>query len=98
MRANSKLTAIVAAILTAAALLAAPAPTQSAQAETHHVGYDRYSLTVDGQRVLLWAGEFHYFRLPSPALWRDVLEKIKCPFTGHRELGGCGVSVPGCLC
>nr|WP_228122655.1 beta-galactosidase [Saccharothrix syringae] len=43
----------------------------------HQVGYDRYSLTVDGQRVLLWAGEFHYFRLPSPDLWRDVLEKIR---------------------
>ncbi|TDD70842.1 beta-galactosidase, partial [Actinomadura darangshiensis] len=77
MRANSKLTATVAAILTAAALLVAPAATHPAQAETHHVGYDRYSLTVDGQRVVLWAGEFHYFRLPSPALWRDVLEKIK---------------------
>ncbi|TDC16903.1 beta-galactosidase [Actinomadura bangladeshensis] len=55
----------------------AQAETHPAQAETHNVGYDRYSLTVDGQRVLLWAGEFHYFRLPSPALWRDVLEKIK---------------------
>lgn len=77
MRANSKPTAIIAAVLTAAALLMAPAPSRPAQAETHNVGYDRYSLTVDGQRVLLWAGEFHYFRLPSPALWRDVLEKIK---------------------
>ncbi|WP_433473149.1 beta-galactosidase [Spirillospora sp. CA-142024] len=76
MRANSKLAAL-AALLTAAALLFAPAPASPAQAEAHRVGYDRYSLTVDGQRVLLWAGEFHYFRLPSPALWRDVLEKIK---------------------
>ncbi|NEA20920.1 beta-galactosidase [Actinomadura bangladeshensis] len=67
----------MAAVLTAGALLMAPALSRPAQAETHNVGYDRYSLTVDGQRVLLWAGEFHYFRLPSPALWRDVLEKIK---------------------
>ena len=27
--------------------------------------------------MYLWSGEFHYFRLPSPELWRDVLEKIK---------------------
>lgn len=56
--------------LTAAAAAAAPAggPT---------VTYDRYSLSVDGERVFLWSGEFHYFRLPSPDLWRDVLEKIR---------------------
>ncbi|MFF5265001.1 beta-galactosidase [Actinomadura viridis] len=41
------------------------------------ITYDRYSLTVDGRRVLLWSGEFHYFRLLSPELWRDVLEKIR---------------------
>lgn len=41
------------------------------------VTYDRYSLQVDGERVLMWAGEFHYYRLPSPDLWRDVLEKIR---------------------
>ncbi|WP_189223770.1 beta-galactosidase [Saccharothrix coeruleofusca] len=52
-------------------------------AERHEVSYDRYSLTVDGERVLLWSGEFHYFRLPSPRLWRDVLEKIRAAgFTG----------------
>ena len=32
---------------------------------------------VDGQRLSLWSGEFHYWRLPSPDLWRDVLEKMK---------------------
>ena len=54
---------------------AAAAP--AAASERHEVAYDKYSLTVDGQRVLLWSGEFHYFRLPSPELWRDVLQKIK---------------------
>ncbi|MFG1855117.1 beta-galactosidase [Actinomadura geliboluensis] len=76
MRASRRL-AIIAAVLTAAACLYAPASARPVQADSHRVGYDRYSLTVDGQRVVLWAGEFHYFRLPSPALWRDVLEKIK---------------------
>jgi beta-galactosidase GanA len=41
------------------------------------VTFDRYSLMVDGERILLWVGEFHYFRLPSPELWRDVLERIR---------------------
>ncbi|SFN49437.1 Beta-galactosidase, domain 3 [Actinomadura madurae] len=80
MRANSKLAAplaAAAALFTAAALLFAPAPAPPAGAAAHHVAYDRHSLTVDGRRVLLWSGEFHYFRLPSPVLWRDVLEKIK---------------------
>src|SRR5689334_5518249 len=48
---------------------AAPAPSR--------VAYDSYSLEVDGKRVFVRAAEFHYFRLPSPALWRDVLEKYK---------------------
>src|SRR5690349_11590859 len=56
-----------------------PAPTAHVQAATttHTVGYDHYSLTIDGQRVYLWGAEFHYWRLPSPGLWRDVLQKLK---------------------
>jgi beta-galactosidase len=34
-------------------------------------------MMIDGARVWMWSGEFHYFRLPSPALWRDQLEKLK---------------------
>src|SRR5207237_10375743 len=43
----------------------------------HTVAYDKYSLTIDGHRVLIEAAEFHYFRLPSPDLWRDILQKYK---------------------
>lgn len=63
---------------------AAPAPAARADAGTgsgpgtgHTVSYDRYSLLVDGERTLLQGAEFHYFRLPSPDTWRDVLEKYK---------------------
>lgn len=64
-----------------ATLLSVPAPAVATR--THEVSYDRYSLSVDGERVLLWSGEFHYFRLPSQRLWRDVLEKIRAAgFTG----------------
>ncbi len=41
------------------------------------MGFDRYSIIVDGGRVVLWSGEFHPFRLPSPSLWRDVLQKMR---------------------
>lgn len=27
--------------------------------------------------MYLWSAEFHYWRLPSPDLWRDVLQKLK---------------------
>lgn len=35
------------------------------------------SLKIGGKRIYIWSGEFHYWRLPSPSLWRDVLEKLK---------------------
>ncbi|MFI5890999.1 beta-galactosidase [Actinoplanes sp. NPDC051513] len=47
------------------------------RAEQHTVAFDQYSMIIDGQRTFLWSGEMHPFRLPSPALWRDVLEKMK---------------------
>jgi beta-galactosidase GanA len=43
----------------------------------HTISWDQYSLMIDGKRVMMWSGEFHYYRLPSPAEWIDVLEKIK---------------------
>src|SRR4051795_7802579 len=46
-------------------------------AHAHTVTFDKYSLKVDGQRVYLWSGEIHPYRLPSPDLWRDVLQKMK---------------------
>ncbi len=41
------------------------------------VEFDRYSLRIDGERVLIRSGSLHYFRLPSPALWRDRIAKMK---------------------
>ncbi|NID14664.1 beta-galactosidase [Luteibacter yeojuensis] len=46
-------------------------------APAHTVTYDRYSLIVDGKPMYLWSGSFHYWRLPSPDLWLDVLQKMK---------------------
>jgi len=44
---------------------------------THTITYDKYSLMIDGQRQFIWSGEFDYWRLPSPSLWLDVLQKMK---------------------
>lgn len=78
---------ILLALLMLLGLVVAPGPSVGASpaagARGHQVGYDKYSLTVDGRRIMLWSGEFHYFRLPSPELWRDILEKIRAGgFTG----------------
>jgi hypothetical protein len=37
---------------------------------------------------------------PEPRTSEDPVNghRRKCPFTGHRELGGCGVSMPVCPC
>jgi beta-galactosidase GanA len=55
-----------------------PAPAAPrADGRRHTIGYDHYSLVVDGRRLVVWSGELHPFRLPSPSLWRDVLEKMR---------------------
>ena len=43
----------------------------------HTISWDQSSLMIDGKRVMTWSGEFHYYRLPSPFEWTDILEKIK---------------------
>lgn len=53
-----------------------PSP-PAADGTAHTIGFDRYSLLVDGRRLVLWSGEMHPFRLPSPSLWRDVLQKMR---------------------
>ena len=68
--------ALVAALVLAPPATAAPAVAASPPV-THTVTYDKYSLIIDGRRQLIYAGEVHPFRLPSPSLWLDVLEKMK---------------------
>lgn len=57
----------------AAHLDKATAPT----GKPRQISWDKYSLMIDGQRQMIWAAEFQPFRLPSPSLWRDVLQKYK---------------------
>ncbi|CAL5867040.1 uncharacterized protein PFLUO_LOCUS1252 [Penicillium psychrofluorescens] len=41
------------------------------------VQWDHYSFQINDQRIFVFSGEFHYWRIPVPSLWRDILEKIK---------------------
>lgn len=41
------------------------------------VEWDHYSFKVNGQRLFVFSGEFHYWRFPVPELWRDLLEKVR---------------------
>ncbi|KAH7100287.1 glycoside hydrolase superfamily [Auriculariales sp. MPI-PUGE-AT-0066] len=41
------------------------------------IEWDHYSLKINGERVFIWSGEMHYWRIPVPQVWRDILEKTK---------------------
>ncbi|KAL4895785.1 glycoside hydrolase superfamily [Aspergillus ambiguus] len=42
-----------------------------------YVTWDGDSLFVNGERIMLFSGEVHPYRLPVPPLWTDVFQKIK---------------------
>ncbi|TGO72643.1 hypothetical protein BELL_0432g00030 [Botrytis elliptica] len=47
------------------------------------VSWDEHSILVRGERIMIYSGEVHPFRIPSPGLWLDVFQKIKAMgFTG----------------
>ncbi|EAW11155.1 glycoside hydrolase family 35 protein [Aspergillus clavatus NRRL 1] len=45
--------------------------------KTTDVTWDRYSLSVKGERLFVFSGEFHYQRLPVPEMWLDVFQKLR---------------------
>ncbi|MGA1799084.1 beta-galactosidase [Sphingomonas sp. 4RDLI-65] len=62
----------------ATAQVARPTQNLAAPVKTFgRVSYDARSLMIDGKRQVIWSSEFHPFRLPSPDLWRDILQKMK---------------------
>ncbi|KAJ5937685.1 hypothetical protein N7454_004027 [Penicillium verhagenii] len=42
-----------------------------------YVTWDENSIFVNGERVMLFSGEFHPFRLPVPTLYIDIFQKVK---------------------
>ncbi|GFF25268.1 probable beta-galactosidase E [Aspergillus udagawae] len=72
------------ALTAAASVVAAPSVSHlSLQAAANKrdlqdlVTWDQHSLFVRGERLMIFSGEFHPFRLPVPGLWLDVFQKIK---------------------
>ncbi|MGB6741237.1 MAG: beta-galactosidase [Candidatus Cybelea sp.] len=60
------------------ALVVAPALAGCSSAGSRHeLAYDGGSLSVDGRPVALSAALFHYWQLPSPALWPETFRRIK---------------------
>ncbi len=55
--------------------IAAPRNVLSGQSQA--VTFDQYSLLIGGRRTVIYAGEFDPWRLPSPSLWLDRLQKMK---------------------
>ena len=61
------------------------------------ISFDRKSMIINGKRVMLYGGEFHYFRVPHE-LWEDRLQKMKAaglnlvvtyiPWNFHEEKEG----------
>ncbi|KAK4569364.1 hypothetical protein LTR86_003127 [Recurvomyces mirabilis] len=71
-----KFTALFALALQALGVLAQQWPLHD-DGYNQVVQWDHYSLKVNGERLFFWSGEFHYWRIPVPELWRDIMEKIK---------------------
>lgn len=43
----------------------------------HEVSWDKYTFKVDGEPLHIYSGEIHYWRLPSPNQWRDIMQKMR---------------------
>jgi beta-galactosidase GanA/aryl-phospho-beta-D-glucosidase BglC (GH1 family) len=70
---------LILALLLSSCLTTTFGPQRLAGAQTpaHIITWDSHSLLLDGKRLMLYSGEFHYWRLPAPAQWTDRLEKIQ---------------------
>lgn len=43
----------------------------------HEVTFDSKSFMVDRERLNVWSGEFHHWRLPGTDDWRDMFQKMR---------------------
>ena len=41
------------------------------------VQWDHFSYEINGERAFIFAGEMHYWRVPVPELWEEILQKMK---------------------
>ncbi|MCG7309358.1 beta-galactosidase [Brachybacterium sp. ACRRE] len=45
--------------------------------QAHEVTWDARSFRIDGERLHLYAGEIHPWRVPAPAQWRELLQLMR---------------------
>ncbi|WP_139650735.1 beta-galactosidase [Tessaracoccus massiliensis] len=45
--------------------------------QPHTVTWDKNSYMVDGERLVIWSGELHHWRVPHEDGWRDVFQKLR---------------------
>lgn len=43
----------------------------------HILDWDQYSFKINGERIFIFSGEFHYWRVPDRERWKDVLLQYK---------------------
>ncbi|MGY4719196.1 beta-galactosidase [Naumannella huperziae] len=75
-----RIVAIVVSVLCAVVALpqlASAEPVLPPVVDGRTVSYDGDSMIIDGKREYIYAAEYHYFRDPSPGVWRDKLEKVR---------------------
>ncbi|KAH9919183.1 glycoside hydrolase superfamily [Epithele typhae] len=56
--------------------IAAAEPPRKSNGLTDVVQWDNYTVFLNDQRMFLYSGEFHTFRLPVPDLWLDIFQKM----------------------
>ncbi|KAF2843588.1 glycoside hydrolase family 35 protein [Patellaria atrata CBS 101060] len=55
------------------------------------VEWDHFSFQINGKRLFVFSGELHYWRIPVPEVWEDLLQKIKAAgFTAYAFYGHWG--------
>ncbi len=72
-----RLRAAASVLLLIGALLLNGGPVNASEPGGQTVSFDKYSMMIGGHRTFIWSGEMHPYRIPSPDLWRDVLQKMK---------------------
>jgi hypothetical protein len=45
--------------------------------QNHTLSWNKHTLLINGKPVLLFSGEFHYWRIPDRERWREILTKYK---------------------
>lgn len=78
---KTKLTALLSLLLGVAASRTRPSlglsPRETGNGLQDIVTWDEHTLFINGERIMLFMGEVHPYRMPSTSLYLDIFQKIK---------------------